>query len=350
MTKIIAIIIFFILLAGVFTYAGFLKKSSNPSFPSLQFENDIEKDPPVNPLQIDVMRKKMYPGSDIVIEETLSSGSNYHRYITSYTSEGLKIYALLTVPAEDKPAGGFPVIIFNHGYIPPKEYKTAERYIAYVDGFARNGYIVFRPDYRGHGNSQGEPSGAYGSPDYTVDVLNAVSSIKRYRDANPEKIGMWGHSMGGFITLRSMVITEDIKAGVIWGGVVASYQDLLYNWRRGPTGVSLSPPPGIPTGARRWRQTLIDQYGTPEGNPSFWNSLSANSFLSDISGPLQLHHGEQDESVPLEFSEKLYNELKTLGKTVELFTYPGNDHNISQSFGTAMDRSVNFFDTYLKKK
>ena len=48
------------------------------------------------------------------------------------------------------------VVIFNHGYIPPAQHRTTERYVAYVDAFARNGYIVFRSDYRGHGNSEGE--------------------------------------------------------------------------------------------------------------------------------------------------------------------------------------------------
>lgn len=260
----------------------------------------------------------------------------------SYQSEGLKIRALLTIPKTEKPAGGFPVIIFNHGYIPPAEYKTTERYIAYVDGFARNGYIVLRSDYRGHDKSEGNPSGAYGSNGYTIDVLNAVASVKRLADANPEKVGMWGHSMGGYITLRNMVANKDIKAGVIWAGVVASYPDLLNNWRRG--GPTRIPQPG----SRSWRVALQEQYGSPETNPEFWNSISANSYVADISGPLQLHHGTADSSVPVEFSEKLAQQMKAAGKTVELYTYPGDDHNLEGNFNTAMDRSVKFFDTYLK--
>jgi len=63
-----------------------------------------------------------------------------------------------------KPATGWPVIIFNHGYIPPTVYRTTERYLAYVDAFARNGYIVFKPDYRAFGSSQGTPSVAPCSP------------------------------------------------------------------------------------------------------------------------------------------------------------------------------------------
>ena len=88
---------------------------------------------PLHPLSIVAMRKRAYPGSDLVIEQTLAPGSSYSRYIASYRSEGLKIYALLTVPNGEKPATGWPVIIFNHGYIPPTQYQTTERYVAYVD-------------------------------------------------------------------------------------------------------------------------------------------------------------------------------------------------------------------------
>ena len=102
------------------------------------------------------MREHTYPGSKITIEETLQPGSNYSRYRASYQSEGLKIYALLTVPNGEKPATGWPVIIFNHGFIPPDVYRTTERYLAYVDWLARNGYVVFRPDYRGHDQSEGQ--------------------------------------------------------------------------------------------------------------------------------------------------------------------------------------------------
>lgn len=294
-------------------------------------------------LTIESLRKGSYPGSDIHIEETLSAGSNYNRYLTSYQSEGLKIYALLTVPKGAKPENGWPTIIFNHGYIPPDQYRTTERYIAYVDGFARSGYIVFRPDYRGHGDSEGEPSGAYGSNGYTIDVLNAVASVKKYQDTDDNKIGMWGHSMGGHITLRNMVVSKDVKAGVIWAGVVGSYPDLLYNWRRGA-----SVRPTIPGGARRWRDELLKQYGTPETNSTFWDSISATAYLKDVSGPIQLHHGTADASVPLEFSQRLDERMKQAGKISELFTYQGDDHNLAKNFGTAMRRSIEFFDKYLK--
>jgi dipeptidyl aminopeptidase/acylaminoacyl peptidase len=281
-----------------------------------------------------------------VIEETLVPGANYDRYIASYDSEGLKQYGLLTIPRGQKPENGWPVIIFNHGYIRPSQYRTTERYVAYVDGFARSGYIVFRPDYRGHDRSEGLPTGAYGSPAYVIDVLNAVSSLRRYPDADPERLGMWGHSMGGWITLRAMVTSPEIKAGVIWGGVVGAYEDLLTRWRRGDRPV---PTPNPNSTRGRWRNSLLSAYGSPESNNAFWQGLSANYFLEDLSGPIELHHAVGDESVPVEFSEILHEQGQEAGMPIEIFTYPGDNHNISGNFGTAMARSVAFFDRWLEE-
>jgi dienelactone hydrolase len=286
-----------------------------------------------HPLQIEVMRQQSYPGSSITVEQTLAPGANYDQYVVSYQSDGYKIYALMTIPNGTKPTTGWPVIVFNHGYIPPSAYRTTESYVAYVDAIARSGYIVFKPDLRGHGNSEGGnsvPRIVYSTPAYTVDVLNAVASLQDYEDADPHRIGMWGHSMGGQLTLRAMVVSQDINAGVIWAGDIAPYPDIVAAYWG-------------------WDNEFITEYGLLDQNPDFWASISPNTYLSDLSGPLELHHSTTDAEVPVAWSEALLEECQAVDKqSCELFTYPGDNHNIGANFGVAMQRTVAFFDKYVK--
>ena len=301
---------------------------------------------PTHPLVIDVMREQAYPGSELVIEETLAAGSNYDRYIVSYLSEGLKIYALLTVPRGEKPETGWPIVVFNHGYIPPDQYRTTERYIAYTDAFSRNGYILFRSDYRGHGSSEGKPISSYASPAYTVDVLNGMAAVMAHSDADPERVGMWGHSMGGSIALRAMVVTDTIKAGVIWAGVTAPYPVIIdrwvQRWANNPT-----PTPDPEDTADDWDDELW-RLDVIEENRVFWDAIDPFTYLDEISGPVQIHHGSADASVPVEYSEILRASLAEAGQASELYIYEGDSHNISNNFGGAAQRSVEFFDVHVK--
>jgi dipeptidyl aminopeptidase/acylaminoacyl peptidase len=301
------------------------------------------------------MRQRSYPGSDIVTEQTLEPGSNYFRYIVSYKSDGLKIYALLTVPTGTVPRSpkgeiGWPVIVFNHGYIPPAEYKTTEKYIAYTDAFSSNGYIVFKSDYRGHGISEGTPDYPEYSPAYTIDILNAISSIKKLNNVDVNRIGMWGHSMGGSVTLRAMIVSKDIKVGEIWAGVVGTFQDLNENHHGNYANRSHpTPMPSEPMRRINGRQSLINKYGDYTKNPNFWNSIDPMFFIKDLTVPIQIQHGTADEEVPYILSQKLNSVLKNAGKKVEFYSYEEDDHNLSNNLIVALQRSVDFFDKYLKK-
>lgn len=306
----------------------------------------INSSQPLNPLTIQAMRSREYPGSDIKIEETLTPEAKYNRFIASYKSDGLKIYALLLIPKEAAPKGGWPVIILNHGYIIPEKYTPEGNYIPYADAFAKNGYIVFKPNYRGNGKSDGKPTSTYYSPDYIIDDLNAIASVKKLSNVNPHKIGVWGHSMGGNITLKDIVInTTDIKAAVIWGGVVAPINDIMFNWQ---SNVSYKPDREDIILRNKNKNALINRYGTPAKNPGFWNSVDPTYFLEDITTPIQINVGLNDNQVPFIFSKGLYNKLKTLNKKVEYYEYAGSNHDINQSFDLAIRRTIDFFDLYLK--
>lgn len=302
----------------------------------------------LNPLSIEIMRSKTYPGSKIEILEELPNETNYKQYVVGYKSDGLTIHALLTVPTTPKPKNGYPAIIFNHGYIPPEEYRTTERYTAYVDSFARNGYVVLKSDYRGHGSSEGNPEGAYFSPSYTVDVLNGLSSVRQLNYVDTNKIGMWGHSMGGNITQRILVIDPNIKAAVIWGGVVGSYEDMFKDWWSKRQTPSFTPSNRELNTNRPSRQLFIKEFGEPTSASEFWNSISPTSYMQYLNTPIELHHGLADETVPFALSQDYYDELKKANKEADVYFYEGTDHNLSQSFNLAMQRSVAFFDKYLK--
>ncbi|MFN2114154.1 MAG: alpha/beta hydrolase family protein [Anaerolineae bacterium] len=99
---------------------------------------------------------------------------------------------------------------------------------------------------------------------------------------------------------------------------------------------------------RGWRSDLVERFGTPDENPAAWAAVSPNAYLADISGPLQLHHGTADTSVPVEYSERLQEQMEAAGQQSELYLYEGDDHNLSASLATALARSVAFFDAHVK--
>lgn len=311
----------------------------------------------LSPIDINYLRTKTYNAPAPVIEEELSNGSNYKQYIVSYQSDGNKIYGLLTVPTTPMPQGGYSAIVFNHGYVPPTLYSTTERYIAYVDTLARNGFVVFKIDMRGHGKSQGRAGGSYFSSGYMTDALSALSSLQKLDYVNKDKIGMWGHSMAGNLVLRAMLVSDQVKAGVIWAGAVYSYEDfgkyrISDNSYRPPT--TTQPPtnqtdrPNIPDDPNRESSDRVQKLRqNPEEinfNEPFWKAISLTQNLQYLNYPIQLHHAVNDSTVNIGYSRDLAETLKQNNKQYEFYEYAGGEHDIeSPYFDEAMQRTVEFF-------
>ncbi len=300
-------------------------------------------------LSIEYLRTQKFDSVAPTITEQLAQGTNYNRYIATYTSEGLKINGLLTVPLGDIPEGGYSAIIFNHGYIPPNQYSTTEKYLAYIDYLARNGFVVFKIDMRGHGNSEGIPTGSYFSPSYTIDAISALKSLQKLDYVNPSKIGMWGHSMSGNLTLRAMLVEPDIKAGVIWGGAVYSYEDFA-KYRISDNSFVRTPGTGsnnrssIEPEYASEVQKIRDDSKNVDFDSKFWKSISLTNNINYLSAPLQLHHSINDDVVDIGYSRDLADVLEANSKNYELFEYSGGGHNInSPYFEQAMLRTVEFF-------
>jgi dipeptidyl aminopeptidase/acylaminoacyl peptidase len=297
-------------------------------------------------LTIEFLRRLQITGSPITFEQELLPANHYQRFIVSYLSEGNKIYGLLTVPTEETPESGFKAIVFNHGYIPPNSYRTTERYSAHIDVLARSGFVVFKIDYRGHGESEGEASGSYFSPGYTIDSIAALKSLQTLAFVDPDGIGMWGHSMAGNLVLRAMLIEPEIKAGVIFAGAVYSYDDFA------AYGIDDNTyrPPQTPQGtdSRRRSQEIFEAYGRPGSGHPYWQAVSLTANLDLLSSPLQIHHARDDTVVSIAYSQELAGALQEHSKAYEFYIYSGGGHNLfSPYFDQAMLRAVAFFREHL---
>ncbi len=343
----------FIVISLVFfvIFGSFILTHFPQNFPqqSLNLFPTLTKSIPFYELTIPYLRERNYK-SRLNISEKLSENSNYSSYLTNYDSDGLKINALLTVPIGEAPRGGWPAVVFVHGYIPPKTYQTIEDYSTYIDSLASNQFVVLKIDLRGHGKSEGEPGGSYYSSDYVIDTLNAYSALQNVNSnlvkINPNKIGLWGHSMAGNVIFRGFVAKQNIPAIVIWSGAVYSYED----WQRyGISDTSYQPPPEDSETQRR-REELFNAHGRFDPASTFWKQVVPTNYLDGLKGAIQMHHAVNDNVVSVNYSRDLVKILNNTSILHELYEYQVGGHNLAgNSFDQAMQRSIDFFTAHLRE-
>ncbi len=305
---------------------------------------------PFQEITIPYLRARSYK-SNLGTLEQVSNNSEYTSYLASYDSEGFKVNGLLTIPKEglstvaQDDGRKYPAIIFVHGYISPQNYQTLVNYAAYVDYLARNGFVVFKIDLRGHAESEGEPGGGYYSADYIIDTLNARAALQTSDFVNPDAIGLWGHSMAGNVIARALAASPQIPAIVIWAGAVYTYTDFSeYSIEDN----SYQPPP-TDSPSRKKRNEMFEKYGQFDPNSDFWKQVPMTNYLDGIKGAISLNHALDDAVVDIRYSRN-FNSL--LDKTLiphELNEYPSGGHNLSgAAFNQAMQKTVEFFKKYLK--
>jgi dipeptidyl aminopeptidase/acylaminoacyl peptidase len=227
-----------------------------------------------------------------------------------------------------------PAIIWIHGSGADENYLAwhpgaYRMYYAMNQYLAQQGYVVLTPDYRGSsGYSREWATGA--SRDLgggeTQDVNAGADYLKTLSYVDPDRIGVWGLSYGGFMTLQSMVTDPSLFRCAI---DVAGVGD----WETWTTG-------GM----------ILGRLGeTPVTDPELYNRSAPVKHLDKLARPLLVLQGTNDANVPFWESLKVIDSLEKLGKPFDMAIYPGEIHFFRRAFvlRDAWRRSDSFFDRYL---
>jgi uncharacterized protein len=285
---------------------------------------------------VQALSERTYDGGTISAVRTLEGNSSFTKTLVRWDSDGLTQYGFLNVP---NGKGPYPVVFVLHGYVNPYNYRIQTYTTRYADRLARNGYVVLHPNYRGHAPSQGSPDGTF-RVGYAADVLHALASIRTqsgksglFAKADGTRVGLWGHSMGGGISIRVMTVKPDwVDAVVLYGSMsgdelknAQQVYNVFSNRTRGLTELRTS-------------QKILNQ-------------ISPIKFAARVQAAVSVHHGTRDEQVPYAWSLELCRTLKNLGKRNECFGYANAPHLFGRGSRTDelfQSRVIAFFKRELK--
>lgn len=272
-------------------------------------------------------------------------GENYAGTLLTYKSESSKVHALVATPLmqSDNP---YPIIIANHGFHPDppnygvsadgSDWRPGDYYRSIPSAFAEHGFIVVMPDYRGHNKSEGSDvvNLALASTKYSEDVVALVPHLADIPHADSSRIYMWGHSMGGDVTLRALQQTDQIKAASIWSTVGDEQWEQMYYYSRKPMTLDTH----LPVDGEQMAQLRKELSTSP------WRSLEPILNIEKISTPLNLHHALGDTGALYAWSRRIASRLAYLDKPHTFYTYAGSDHLFrGDQFRLAIERDVALF-------
>jgi dipeptidyl aminopeptidase/acylaminoacyl peptidase len=305
------------------------------------------------PFTIDGLRQHDFKSGDIHIRSMLDENEKFTTYLIDYPSDGLTITGVMQIPAGEGP---FPVVLMNHGFFSRSVYNSGDgtdRASAFLAG---HGYITLASDYRSWGDSDVGDSFFYSG--LVIDVINLINAIPSIKAADPDRVGMWGHSMGGGVTMKALTIDSRIKAAVLYSPVSADFADIIERWGPGCLGdvvqgeliVGCNSSDVIRAELPR---ALQDAYLFSASDAETLKEISPFYHLDDVNAPLQIHYGTEDgrylSGTPPQWSVKLTQGLRDAGKQTELYRYEGEGHSfIGQPWFDFMTRTLRFFDRYVK--
>ena len=212
----------------------------------------------------------------------------------------------LTKPSPWQPQRRYPVVVHVYGG-PGAQRVRQETPPLVVRLFAQAGFGVFELDNRGSANrSKRFEDAIHGRLGHAevADQLAGVAFLRRQDWVDPDRIGIFGHSYGGYMVLMCLAQSHAFAAGA----AVAPVTDwTLYDTH------------------------YAERYlGLPADNPQGYAASAVAPRVADIDAPLLLMHGMADDNVLFAHSLALMDALQAAGRPFELMTYPGAKHALQE--------------------
>jgi dipeptidyl aminopeptidase/acylaminoacyl peptidase len=307
---------------------------------------------PIYPFTLAGLQARPYAGGEIRVRAVLAETAGFTRSYIEYPSDGLTITGIMQSPPG---IGPFPVIILLHGYFDRTDYWSGADTEEAAEFFNRHGYLTIAPDFRSWGESDTGASLFHSG--LVIDTLNLISSLPSLPQVDPAQVGLWGHSMGGGVATKVLVVDSRIKAAVLYAPNSADDADIIGRWGPGclpgqseVAGDKCNPAEIIPPDLS---PEIVQAYQNMAATPELLRQVAPLYHLEQVTAPVQIHIGTADGAgaaeTPPEWSEKLYQTLQAAGKEVAYFVYPNQGHFFSgESWGLLLERAVTLFDEQLK--
>jgi len=222
--------------------------------------------------------------------------------------DGTRLPAVMTLPPDFDPSRRYPVLVYVYGG--PHAQNVRDDWggtrALWHRMMAARGYIVWTLDNRGAGGY----GHAWETPIHHVmgrvelsDQLAGVAWLKTRPYVDPARIGIWGWSYGGYMTLYALFNAPDAFT----------------------TGVAVAPV----TDWRDYDTIYTERYmGTPSENPDGYRDSSPINAAENLKAPLLLVHGSADDNVHMQNSVQLLDRLIAADRPVRFMLYPGKNHGI----------------------
>jgi len=255
----------------------------------------------------------------------------------AWTSEGFNVQGWLVGPRTVDAGKTYPMIVQVHGgpaaAITPRYVSAGEGGNSLVRELVRKGYFVFFPNPRGsYGQGLAFSSANkrdFGGGDWR-DILAGVDAVVRQAPVDGARLGLMGHSYGGFMTMWGVTHSQRFKAAVASAGIA--------NW------ISYYGQNGID-------QWMVPFFGaTMYDDPAIYRAASPIESIKSARTPTLVMVGERDVECPPAQSQEFWHGLKAQGVPTSLVIYEDEGHAIRKP-AHARDQQVRtlaWFDRYLK--